>query len=141
MRAKQPQPPMVSSVTATLRKTINATQVSSEEEIVAKKREILGVLDSALDKFKANLENGTVPLNSTLDLERIVKLRLLVSGEADTIAGTPNGQIEQELSTGLSSASISMSKVDEILSLDDPTVQAMYDMLYNGYNQQNDIDD
>ena len=81
------------------------------------------------------LEKGKVELNSTLDLERIVKLTLLVSGEADSIQGSSK---TTETETSVESAKIAMSKVEEILDSDDPTVNEIFNKLYEGYNKMND---
>ena len=143
MSSKQPQAPLVTSVTSTLRKTVSSTQVVTPEEVMEKKKDVLGILDSALDIFKKNLNDGKVEMTSSLDLERVVKLMLLVSGEADNITGKPHGEQEQDVTATVQAAGLSMSKVESILNIDDPEVKSMFDKLYEGYNTENDkeIDD
>lgn len=141
MSNKQPQAPLVTSMSTTLKKTINSTQVVSPEEVKEKKKDMLDVIDQSLNIFKKNLEDGKVDMSTSLDLERIVKLMLLLSGEADSISGKPHGEQEQNTTANIQSAEISMSKVEEILNLDDPDVKSMFERLYQGYNTANDTDE
>lgn len=142
MNKNQPQTPLVTSISTTLRKTIQSpTQVVSPEEVKEKKKDLLGVIDQSLNIFKKNLEDGKVDMSTSLDLERLAKLMLLLSGEADSVMGRPQGEQVQDTTTNLQSIGVSMSKVDSILDLSDPTVKAIYDKLYSGYNTANDIDD
>ena len=145
MTKKQPQAPLVTSVMTTLRKTVQSgesTQVVSPDEIKTKKRDVMNVIDNSLELFKSNLMAGKVNMTTSADLERLVKLMLLVSGEADSRAGRPYGESEQETTTSSQiSASISMSKIEEILDINDKDVKSMFDKLYKGYNEANDIDD
>lgn len=142
MNKNQPQTPLVTSISTTLRKTIQSpTQVVSPEEVKEKKKDLLGVIDQSLNIFKKNLEDGKVDMSTSLDLERLAKLMLLLSGEADSVMGRPQGEQVQDTTTTLQSIGVSMSKVDSILDLSDPTVKAIYDKLYSGYNTANDIDD
>lgn len=142
MNKNQPQAPLVTSISTTLRKTIQSpTQVVSPEEVKEKKKDLLGVIDQSLNIFKKNLEDGKVDMSTSLDLERLAKLMLLLSGEADSVMGRPQGEQVQDTTTNLQSIGVSMSKVDSILDLSDPTVKAIYDKLYSGYNTANDIDD
>lgn len=139
MPNKQQNSPLVSSVSTQLRKTVdlNNTSPITPDELKEKKQKLMGILDNATLQFIKNLEEGKVELTSSLDLERIVKLTLLLSGEADTITGSSLSQGELETTVGTSSAELSMSKVEEILNLDDPDVKAMFDKLYEGYNEKN----
>lgn len=132
-----PQAPLVSSVSARIRQTVpdNGVTVTTPEETTARKKIFLAMLDKATEQFTKALEKGKVELNSTLDLERIVKLTLLVSGEADSIQGSSK---TTETETSVESAKIAMSKVEEILDSDDPTVSDIFNKLYEGYNKMND---
>lgn len=132
------QPPLVTSVSTTLKKTMQSTQVVTEDEIKEKKRDILNVIDKTLGIFKKNLEDGKVEMSSSLDLERIVKLMLLLSGEPDSVTGKPHGEQEQEVIT--QQLEVSASKVEEVLNWDDPEVQSLYNKLFQGYNSANDIE-
>ena len=140
MANKQPQAPLVTSISTSLKKTISSTQVVTPEEVKEKKKDMLKVVDKSLGIFKKNLEDGKVEMSTSLDLERIVKLMLILSGEPDSVTGKPHGEQEQE-TTAVQSASVSMSRIDEILNLDDPEVKAMYEKLYQGYNSANDVDE
>ena len=140
MANKQPQAPLVTSISTSLRKTISSTQVITPEEVKEKKKDMMTVVDKSLNLFKRSLEEGKVEMNTSLDLERIVKLMLILSGEPDSVSGKPHGEQEQE-TTAVQSASVSMSKIDKILNIDDPEVKAMYEKLYQGYNSANDIDE
>lgn len=132
------QPPLVTSVSTSLKKTIQSTQVVTEDEIKEKKRDVLNVIDKTLDIFKKNLNDGKVEMSSSLDLERIVKLMLLLSGEPDSVTGKPHGEQEQEVIT--QQTGVSDSKVEEVLNWDDPEVQSLYNKLFQGYNSATDID-
>lgn len=140
MPKNQPQTPLVTSVSTKLRKTIRPdTQVVTPDEIREKKKDLIGVVDSGIELFKKNLAEGKVDMSTSLDLERLVKLTLLLSGEADSVTGKPYGETDQE--TSITAQSISMSKIEEILDLNDPEVKSMYEKISKGYNELNDIDD
>lgn len=140
MPKNQPQTPLVTSVSTKLRKTIRPdTQVVTPDEIKEKKKDLLSVVNDAVELFKKNLAEGKVDVSTSLDLERLVKLTLLLSGEADSVTGKPYGETDQE--TSITAQSISMSKIEEILDLNDPEVKSMYEKISKGYNELNDIDD
>lgn len=141
MASKQPQAPLVTSVSTTLKKTIHTTQVVTPDEVKEKKRDMLSVIDKSLSIFKKNLEDGKVEMNTSLDLERIVKLTLLLSGEADTVTGKPHNEQEQDVTATTQAIGLSMSKVEQILTLDDPDVKSMFEKLFTGYNESNDTED
>lgn len=132
--------PLVSSVSTQLKKTIptDDTQVVSPEELKNKKQKLLNIIDNATEQFIQNLNDKKVELTSSLDLERLIKLTLLLSGEAESITGSSVHQAEVSTSVGVNNAEISMSKINEILNLDDPEVKSMFDKIYEGYNQLND---
>ena len=139
MAKKKPQTPLVSSMYTVLRKSIqSSTQVVTPEQIKEKKLDWLGVVNDSLDLFKKNLIDGKVDMSSSLDLERLVKLGLLLSGEAETITGKPNSEQEVTAVDSVQAASANMSKIDEILDSDDPDVQSLFKKLYKGYNKKND---
>lgn len=140
MPKNQPQTPLVTSVSTKLRKTIRPdTQVVTPDEVKEKKKDLMSVVDSGIELFKKNLAEGKVDMSTSLDLERLVKLTLLLSGEADSVTGKPYGETDQE--TSITAQSISMSKIEEILDLNDPEVKSMYEKISKGYNELNDIDD
>lgn len=122
---------LVSSVSSTLKRQNSNTQIVTPEEAKQRKSTMLNIVDVALGQFVQNLKAGKVKLNSSLDLDRLIKLALILSGEADSIAGKPDNQSEDI---------VDMSKIEEILNGDDPDVQAMFKKLYQGYNRINDID-
>ena len=121
---------MISSVSSILKKTLNPTQVSTPEETKERKKRMLGIVDSALDNFKNNLDAGRVVLDSSLDLERLVKCALVLSGEPDTITGKSSNQSEEH-------QIVDASKINEILDENDPMVKSLFDKLYKGYNKLN----
>ena len=142
----QPKPkpaPLVTSVSTQLNTqlkkstVVSDTQVVTPEQIKEKKQKLMDVIETATEQFIDNLKNKKVDLSSSLDLERLVKLTLLLSGEADSITGKSINQKELETTVGTPAAEVSMSKIEEILSLDDPEVKSMFDRLYNGYNEIN----
>lgn len=142
MPKNQSQTPLVTSISTTLRKTIHTdTQVVTPEEIKEKKKDMLNVISDSLELFKRNLSEGKVSMTNTADLERLIKLQLLLSGEADSRVGKPYGESEQETTVSGQSASISMSKIEQILTMEDEDVKNMFNKLYEGYNEANDLDD
>lgn len=139
MAKKQPKMPMVSSVSARIRATtFSATdsEVTTPEDTVKRKKNFLSILDKAAEKIAENIENGKMTLDSSLDLDRIIRLSLLVSGEADNITGKVGKEVVEEQE--IEAKKISMAKIEQILTLDDPEVKQMYDKLYESYNKLND---
>lgn len=141
MSKKKPQSrPMISSISAKVKNTVYGglgdDQVATKEETIARKKNFLSILDKATEQIATNIENGLVQLDTSLDIERIMKLTLLMSGEADNITAKAGSESVSE--TEMQSAKLSMSKIEEILDLSDPEVKAMYDRLYEGYNELND---
>lgn len=136
--AKKQRPILVSSVTTRIRNTVyntNSTEVSSPEETVERKRDLLNLIDLAIPKLAENITSGELKLNTTTDLDRITRLALLLSGEAESVTGKAGSETTQEEEE---SARLSISKIEQILNPDDPEVKAMYDKLYDSYNKIND---
>lgn len=113
----------VTSVATALKKALEQP-ISSKE----RKDNMVGIIDTALTQFQQNLEAGTVMLESSRDLERLVKCYVLLKSESDS----PTGNSTQ--------TPIENSKIAEILDENDPMVQTLFEKLYKGYNQINDID-
>lgn len=125
----------MTAVSTIIRQTTpSSTQVTTPEETADRKRRLLDIVDSSVERFAKALEDGQVPMSSTLDLERIAKLGLLLSGEADSISSS-TGEVTQESTT---SADLDASRIDEILDEDDPDVRSVYERLYGEYNRLND---
>lgn len=121
--------PLISNLSSTLKRThLSNTQVCTPEESKQRKEKMLSIVDTALDKFQQNLIADKVKLDSSLDLDRLVRLALVLSGEADSITGKPVNQTEE----------FDVSKVNDILNDNDPAVKAMFEKLYAGYNRIND---
>ena len=138
-KTKNKQTPIVGSIATQLKKTVTSstsTQVATPEETAQRKSKLLGILDKSADVFLEALNNGTAEIKTSADFERIVKLTLLLSCEADSIQGKAP-TIEEETQTNINSE-ISMSKVEEILDPTDPEVRAVFNKLYKGYNELND---
>lgn len=129
-KAKARQP-LVTSVSETLKTSnITTTKVTTEDETKARKSNMIAIADKALELFKKNLEDGKVELRSTLDLDRISRLLLLLSGEAESLTASET--------TVSAQASVDMSKATQILDVNDPKVKELYEQLYLGYNKAND---
>lgn len=124
--------PTVSSVTTKFKHFQNGVQVSPVEDTLARKQKLLGLLDLAVAQAEEKIQSGKLEITSTADIERLIKMTLLVSGEANDIQGSIDStEIE-------SSQALSMSQIDKILDIKDPSVQEMYKKLYAGYNKVND---
>ena len=126
---------MITSVSSKLRKTIKpvGTKPATDEETLVRKKGFLEILDIACDDFNKKLKKGEVKLNSTIDLERLVKLTLLVSGEAESIKGQSSTEEQDSVSD-----SLTVANIERVLKPDDPLVKSIYDRLLEGYNTAND---
>lgn len=134
----KPSTPLVTSVSTHLKKTydLEDTKVSTPEQIKDTKRKLLNIVDEATNQFLKNLQEHKVELTSTLDLDRLVKLALLLSGEPDSISKTSN---QSTLETDIVSAGgISNTKLLDVLDTEDIAVKSIYDKLYAEYNESND---
>ena len=125
--------PCISATTATLRKTLSATPANSLDITKNRKDKLLSILDKTSDKFLDSLNNGQIQLNNVKDIDTVARLVLVLSGEADKIKGKV-GTEETETKTLTGN-----SKVEEILSRDDPAVQDVFKKLFDGYSQINDV--
>lgn len=129
----------VTSVSTQLRKSIalnSATQAATTEETIARKKKLLSILDVSTDKFEANLKKGLVNLDSSIDLERIVKMMLLLSGEAETRIGKePTEELEQK-----EIVAKDISRIRDLIQEDDPDVMAVFNKVFKGYNDMNDAE-
>lgn len=130
--------PMISATVSKIRSTtsLNGSQVATLEETKARKKKFLNTLDAISDKFQENVQTGKVQLTSMADFEKAVKLMLLLSGEADSISGKTS-----ETEVNAETMKLSISKIEEILQEDDPEVIAMYNRIYDKYNELNDVDE
>ena len=137
MSSKVQPPTLVSSVSTHLKKSYaTSTKAISTDELQKKKENFMEIIGVATSKFVDNLNKGNVNLDNTIDLERLVKLTLILSGEADSITGSTT----QSSETTVTATDVPMSKLDKILTMDDPDVKAMYEKIYSGYNEINDAE-
>ena len=120
--------PLVSSVSSQLKKYVSTTQVVTPEEVKESKKNMLSTVNRALELFNKNLIDGKVEMTSSLDLDRLIKLNLLLSGEADSIAGNPIN-VEEHLDDNV---------LDGMLDENDPTIKELYGKIFNQFNQLND---
>ena len=133
------QPPVVSSYSTTLRRAVG-DEIATAEEMHERKKGVLSIIDDSLALFKSNLSAGNVSMTTSSDLERIVKLMLLISGEADSRAGKPLGEVETETTITTPTSGISIDKIESILNTDNETVQDIYNKLYTAFNESNQTD-
>ena len=133
------QPPVVSSYSTTLRKVVG-DEIATAEEMQERKKGVLSIIDDSLALFKSNLSAGNVSMTTSSDLERIVKLMLLISGEADSRAGKPLGEVETETTITTPTSGISIDKIESILNTDNESVQDIYNKLYTAFNESNQTD-
>ena len=133
------QPPVVSSYSTTLRKAVG-DEIATAEEMQERKKGVLSIIDDSLALFKNNLSAGNVSMTTSSDLERIVKLMLLISGEADSRAGKPLGEVETETTIATPTSGISIDKIESILNTDNESVQDIYNKLYTAFNESNQTD-
>lgn len=133
------QQPVVSSYSTTLRKAVG-DEIATAEEMQERKKGVLSIIDDSLALFKNNLSAGNVSMTTSSDLERIVKLMLLISGEADSRAGKPLGEVETETTITTPTSGISIDKIESILNTDNESVQDIYNKLYTAFNESNQTD-
>lgn len=130
----------VGSMAAELKKTITKplmdTKVATEEETKERKARFLNILDKSATEFLSKLDKGKIVINSTADLERIIKLTLLVSGEANSIVGKEG--METKETQNLDALNVNIEDISELLDKDDPEIKAVFDKLFYKYNDEND---
>lgn len=114
---------LVSNTFSSLKNSPNSEYILTPLEIRQRNSHMLSIVDSAIDQFLINLKKGKVKLRSSSDLERLIKVAVLLS---DTLKGETSAQ--KTVNSDTSEAS------------DDPTITELYEKLYQKYNQQNDID-
>lgn len=127
--------PVVSSVTTQLKKKITPqiVEASTPEETKQRKENCLDIIDIATDTFKKNLLKGVVPLRTTLDLERIVKLMLLLSGEAESRVGKEPEVIEEDI--------MEIDAIKKMIDQEDPLLLQLQEKLFEALNDNNDSKD
>ena len=118
--------PLVTSVSSTLKRQYVTAAPISSEEMCSKRKDMLNVVDEALIQFKDKLEGGHIKLDSIGDLERIVKLMLLLSGEPDRLE--TESTIEDEAAV----------EVLQMIDRDSPEIKALYEKVSNQLNVIND---
>ena len=123
MKKQKKQEPLITSV-ASVVKSVQDTRPFTADEVRAEKREMHKVLKDAFAVFRDRLKSGSVDMSSSLDLERVVKMMMLVMGEPD---GVPQTEEKQTVVT-----------FAEPLSLNDPDVKSVYERLTDSYNEHND---
>lgn len=110
----------VTSVLTSLNKTPSDEPIPQTP--TERKQKLLNIVDKAIDGFAENLKNGKVKLNSTSDLERLISLAMMLTGELTIPAATDTVETKP------------------ILSQDDPKVKAIFEQYFSQYNQKNDVD-
>lgn len=115
--------PLVTSVASVVR-SVQDTRPFTADEVRAEKRVMHGILKDSLRIFSDKLKSGEVEMSTSLDLERLVKMMMLIMGEPD---GVPQADVKQTVVT-----------FAEPLSLDDPDVKSVYERLTESYNDHND---
>ena len=114
----------VTSVGASLKNLKKDNKVTPQN----RKKNMLAIIDTAIDQFQQNLESGLVVLDDSRDLERLVKCYVLLNNEADP-------------STNEDIQNMDSSKISEILDENDLMVKTIFDKLYKGINQMNDVEE
>ena len=100
----------------------------SIEDTQNNKKHLLDVVNLSINKYKDNLNTGTIEIKSIADLEKLVKMSLLLTGEPDSITSTTN---TTELGVTLESTNIQ-------LDLNDSSVKEVYEKLFGAYNEKNE---
>lgn len=122
-KKKKTQEPLITSVASVVR-SMQDTRPFTADEVRAEKREMHRILKDSFAIFTEKLKRGDVDMSSSLDLERLVKMMMLVMGEPD---GVPQADEKQTVVT-----------FAQPLSLDDPDVKSVYERLTEKLNENND---
>jgi hypothetical protein len=133
-------PGIVSSLATELKKTVKPssdTKVATIEDTKARKNKFLNILDEATQIFSDKLGKGNIIIKDVADLEKLIKLTLLVSGEANNIVGS-EATTETTETTKLNAINTDIDSVADILDPNDPEVKAVFDKIFNKYNDAND---
>ena len=99
---------------------------NSKEENVLRRNKMLFILDKTLDQFAENLNRGKIKINSTLDLERIVRSSCLVMDESEQKPADTTDTSE--------------NATKQNLNINDPDVKSVYQKLFTTYNSENDTE-
>lgn len=102
---------LVTSISSMFTKPLSANE---------RREKILVVLDKTLQQFSEKLDQGKIRINSTADLERIVRSVSAIVEETSVPEET--------------------AKTAEVSIPDDPELTTLYQKLYQKYNQANDAD-
>lgn len=122
---------LVTSVANTLKQQyLSNTQPLDAEEILKRKQNMICLADEVISQFRTKLATGEIELKSVSDFEKMAKLILILSGEADRISGKPSSQVEDGTVT---------KEISQSLSKDDPDVKALYEKVFAKYNIINDV--
>jgi hypothetical protein len=127
----------ISSFSKKLKKSMSPdiVQATTREQLEQRKSTMLEVLDKSLNEFVLLLSKGKIPIKNTLDLERIIKLTLLVSGEANERQGIEASTSEEEIEQ---IGRTELETVKDLLKTNDPSVQALKNKLIEALNNKND---
>ncbi len=102
-------------------KAITAPQDTSLEGV----KEIVG---RSIEVYNKNLMENKIEISSVGDLEKLVKLQLLLEGKADSRVGKPLGEVEEVTTTELGVP---------VLDTDDEDVKKVFEKLYEQMNEKN----
>lgn len=127
---------VITSFGATLLRTIKPDIIIEEDPEANKRRrqQALEVIDVALDKFAQNLREDRVELTSTLDLDRLVRLMIHITGGADLRFGKEGSTEETTLTGGRSETAI----LKEVLESDESLMKEVYQRAFAALNTRND---
>ena len=70
---------------ARIRKSLQLNNGDESENLIALKDDAKDIVSMGISRFKENMEAGKIEIDSVADLERLVKLGLLVEGNATEI--------------------------------------------------------
>lgn len=86
-KKQKPPEPLVTSVASVIRRAVD-TRPFTSDEVRAEKREMHKILKDSFDVFVTRLKQGEVDMSSSLDLERLVRMMMMVMGEPDGVPQT-----------------------------------------------------
>lgn len=115
--------PLVSSLSIAFKRATTITEDTAEA-----KKEHRQTLKSLMDKYQEDVVAGKAEgIRTAKELVEVIKLDLLLMGEATERTGVENPVDELQL-----------SKITQALDVDNPEVQALIDSVFNALNGAND---
>jgi hypothetical protein len=131
---------LVTSFSRQIRETISAKAPPefSDDEVKRRKAKLMTIVDKSLDSYLGRLESGKVKMTSSMDLERLGKLMLLLSGEPDMRIDNTSRKTETvEITTQLG---VTKEELEDMME-GGMTLKELTQQIFMRQNEINDINE